>query len=79
MNRLYRFGSALCTVGQIGAFVSFLALVNSYALPALFWWSLAAVAVCGVVAGTGYVIQHTFDETPPRSGGAPSEESAAGP
>lgn len=64
MNRLHRFGTALFTVGGTGAGISFLALLNSYALPGLIWWAIVAIAVCGVVAGVGYVIQHTFTDPP---------------
>ena len=78
MNRLHRFGTALFHVGGVGAGISFLVLMNTFAAPALFWWAIIALAVCGVIAGGGYVLQHTFAD-PRRSERTDAEEADAEP
>lgn len=64
MNRMHRFGASLFHVGLAGAGVAFLALMNAFALPSLFWGAIIVIVACGVIVGVGYVIQERFNDLP---------------
>lgn len=65
MNRLHRFGTALFHVGLVVAFVSFVALTPfAQAGQSYLWVPILALVVSGVIAGAGYVVAKTFDDTP---------------
>ena len=75
MNRTHRFGTALFHVGLTGAFVAFVALTPfAQSGSGYLWVPIAALVVCGVIAGTGYVVAKTFDDTP-----RPTDEESEDP
>jgi ABC-type enterochelin transport system permease subunit len=68
MNRLHRFGTALFHVGVTGAFVSFVALMPfAQGGSDYLWVPLVGLIISGVIAGTGHVVAHTFDDPPQAS------------